>query len=69
MQAARDIMLDSREPKSEEDWCRIVNFWAANVHEDSAREAVRLLCLLFECPLERKYIDEIVTFQLQRRSN
>jgi hypothetical protein len=61
--AAKTMMLDGREPIDERDWELIVNFLAANVHPDVATAAVPLVCMLFDCPLRKQTIQDIVAFQ------
>lgn len=67
MQAAKDQMIDGREPESEEDWCRIVNFLAVNVARELAPEATVLCMKLYNCPLEERVIRGIVRLQLRAR--
>lgn len=63
--AAKEMMLDGREPKTEEDWCLCVNFWASNV-ANSQVEVCILLSKLFDCPLSREYVVEIAEYQARK---
>jgi hypothetical protein len=66
--AAQDIMLDGREPESENDWVLCVNFWAYNVDGDG-REAdfCKIMGKIFNCPLNDKDIEMIAAFQVEKK--
>ena len=59
-----ELMLDGRQPETEADWARLVNFWAANVHQDCAHAAVQLMCTIYDVPLTKAQVAAIVDFQL-----
>ena len=61
--AAKDAMLEGREPETEQDWAKIVNFMAANIHEGTRLPAIQLICKLYDIPLSEGYIENIVAFQ------
>ncbi len=64
---AKVIMLKGREPESEEDWARIVNFFAANISPTLAQAATSLMCKMYNVPLSEEYITKIVQFQLDHK--
>lgn len=61
--AARRAMIDGREPVSEDDWARCVNFWAANIDPAVGTAAIPLIAKILDCPLPRELILEIAEFQ------
>ena len=61
--AAKDAMLEGREPETEQDWAMVVNFMAANIHEDTRGPAVQLICKLYDIPLSEGYVENIIAFQ------
>lgn len=65
MDAAKQQMLDGREPQTRQDWMKVVNFFAANVDPRCAA-AVEIVCALFDVPLTRAQVAEIVEFQLSK---
>jgi hypothetical protein len=67
MSAAKNEMLDGREPNSREDWCKIVNFIAFNVDPKCALLAVPFICKLYDIPLDEDDIKEIVIYQVAAR--
>ena len=64
--AAKEHMLDGREPSNKQDWLLTVNFFAANIDKPLADSATKLICLILEVPLEENEIEEIVKFQMAR---
>ena len=69
MAAAKEMMLKGKEPVTNEDWARVVNFWAANAEPTMAYEATRFLCFLYDVPeAVMSQITEIVKFQLDQRN-
>lgn len=67
LKAAKEHMLDSREPESHEDWTLVMNFMALNVYGDCAEPACQLLAVIYGIPLTREEITEIVNFQLTQK--
>jgi hypothetical protein len=65
--AAREQMLDGREPESREDWVRIMNFLAFNVHPVAAVPTCRLMAKMYDMPLSEQEIEKIVAFQLAKK--
>ena len=61
---AKDIMLEGREPTTEQDWQSIVNFWAANIQKELAPSATKLMCKIYQVPIDEEFVDKIVEFQL-----
>ena len=64
LKAAKEHMLEGREPESREDWMLIMNFFAANVDSGSAEPACQLMCAIYDMPLSKVEVKEIVRFQL-----
>lgn len=67
MQSAKDIMLDGREPKTDNDWALIVNFWAANTLPSLAESLSLLMAKMYDCPLPDDYIKQIAKFQAKAK--
>ena len=67
MSAAKDMMLDGREPESHEDWALLMNFLAANVAAEAALPACHVISQIYSMPLSRSEVTAIVEFQLARR--
>lgn len=61
------IMLEGKEPVTQEDWIKCVNFWAANILPDFAHITCNLMGKIFSCPVSEKDIEEIVEFQLKAK--
>jgi hypothetical protein len=68
LEAAKDIMLDGREPETREDWAVVMNFFAANIQVEVALSACKLLVKIYHMPLSDDEVKEIVEFQLARRN-
>jgi hypothetical protein len=66
MKAAKDHMLDGREPASKEDWQLVVNFLAFNTHHEIVKVAMPVMKAIYKIPLSDEHIAEIVEFQLSR---
>ena len=62
-EAAKDTMLDGREPNSNADWAKIMNFVAYNVTREIAMSVCVLFAKMYGCPLENETIEAIVKFQ------
>jgi hypothetical protein len=67
-QAARDCYLEGREPSSTKDWQYCINFWAANIQSGLEESACILIAKIFDCPLKKKDIIEIVKFQVNAKA-
>jgi hypothetical protein len=67
MAAAKEQMLDGREPEGIDDWIKVVNFVAANIQAEVAESATLVFKTLFSIPLDDDMIKEIVAFQNERR--
>jgi hypothetical protein len=65
--AAIAMMLEGREPKTDEDWAKCVNFWAANIAKGLEESACHLLKRLFDCPLPDEDIEIIAKFQANKK--
>jgi hypothetical protein len=67
MTAAKVAMLNGREPVTNEDYQRIMNFIAANVIPNAMLSACQLMRVIYEMPITEKQVIEIVEFQLAER--
>lgn len=67
MKAGKRLMLDGREPSSEDDWVQLVNFLAANIAEGLEASACKLFKMLYKIPLTDDDIAEIAEFQRARK--
>jgi hypothetical protein len=61
---AKKQMLDGNEPTCTTDWMKIVNFVAFNTGAGVEKEVCFILKTLYDIPLSRKEIAEIVEFQI-----
>jgi hypothetical protein len=66
LEAAKEHMLDGRDPVTDKDWALAVNFIAANVHSEM-EEFMPLLMTILQCPLDEQQIVEITAFQAERK--
>lgn len=69
MAAAKEHMLNGNEPTSRDDYLRIVNFLAVNVHKDIAVPAIKLMKTMYDMPIQDSDIEQIVAFQQSRQDN
>jgi hypothetical protein len=67
IEAAKEHMLEGREPASEKDWALVMNFLAANTAEELAKPACRLMATLYDMPLTEEDVDAIVQYQIYYR--
>ena len=67
-QAAKDQMLNGRDPVSDDDWALCANFWAANIQSGLEVSAIPLMGLIMGCPLSKEYLVQIAQFQATRKS-
>jgi hypothetical protein len=66
-QAAKDAMLEGREPASVHDWMLCANYWAANVQKGLETSILPVLGLLFDCPVSREDLVVIAEYQAGRK--
>jgi len=64
---AKEVMLDGAVPKTQEDWCLVVNFWAKNIAYGLEESACILLAQIFEAPLHADLVAEIAKFQMEKK--
>lgn len=62
MAAAKDMMLEGREPVTERDWMLVTNFVASNVIKGVEAATCLLFKMLYEVPLTEDQIREIAAF-------
>lgn len=60
-------MLGGKEPISREDWYKVMNFVAVNVHESCAVECCKLIGVLYDIPMTGDEIQSVVEFQLSKK--
>lgn len=65
--AAKDRMLNGKEPKTPEDWMRVVNFFACNIADGLELPATELMCKILHVPLKPETIKYIVGEQIKLR--
>ena len=65
--AAKDFMLQGREPVNRQDWQLIVNFFAVNVASGMEEPCVQLVMKLYNHPLTEEDITKIVSYQVERK--
>lgn len=66
-QAAKDQMLDGREPVTDKDWQLCANFWAANIAAGLEVAATPLVGMIFDCPLGKETLIKIAEFQASKK--
>ena len=59
LDAAKDVMLEGKEPANATDWAMIVNFMALNIATGLEEPALKLLKHIFDIPLPDEYIEAI----------
>jgi len=64
--AAKQQMLDGREPETQQDWQLVVNFIAFNTDRRCCMVATKFICKLYDIPLDETQIEAIVKYQLER---
>ena len=62
-----DTMLRGRKPVTDKEWMLVVNCWAANIAKDMTSDAVRIMALLYNCPLDPEILELISAFQDDRK--
>ena len=69
LEDAKRLMIDGREPQSEDDWILIVNCLAYNFSPDFVSPVLKILKVLYDIPLSYEEIEKIVEFQQRNREN
>lgn len=67
MEAAKAQMLEGREPQSEDDWLRLANFIAFNVHPDIVHPVLKIFKAIYDIPLTEEQLTKVADYQLARR--
>lgn len=65
--AAKDVMLDGREPKSDEDRDLVMNFIARNADLEMVEPTCRFMNLIFDLKIPAEHVANIAKFQTERR--
>jgi len=68
LQHAKDLMLEGAEPETREDWEKVMNCLAFNIHPDVSASACKLLARIYRMPLQDWEIEEICQFQKIQRA-
>ena len=68
LEAAKRLMLDGKDPITEEDWARVVNCFAVNIAAGEEYPTIKLMKMLYEIPLSDEYIEQIVHFQSAQKA-
>jgi len=63
-EAAKEMMIDGRDPNTDEDWVLIVNFVAVNTAPGLENAVTGLMMTLLDCPLKSHTIEYIVANQI-----
>lgn len=63
LEQAKAVMIDGREPETEDDWSLILNCVAFNTPLGLEVEVCRLMALLYSIPLDTELVEEIARFQ------
>jgi hypothetical protein len=64
MEGAKKLVLDGKEPITDEEWKKTVSFWAVNIHHAVQPSGIILLCKIMECPLSENQILHICLEQM-----
>ncbi len=67
LQQAKDLMLEGRDPESEDDWILIVNCWGGNFIEGTEVSLCNILRLLLKVPLNEDQVTAIAEFQARKK--
>jgi len=67
MQAAQDIMLDGKTPTTPKDFALVMNFMASNMPAEVNEPGCQLMAVIFDMPLDKSEITEIVRFQNKQK--
>lgn len=67
MQYAMNSVLDGREPKTTEDWSKIVNYIAFNVETGKEAVVMAIMKALYSIPLTAEQIVAIIQFQIKEK--
>lgn len=62
-EAACEIMLAGRKPKTKDEWALCVNFWAANIDKSLRVIGTVLMAKIMSCPLTEADVRTIAEFQ------
>ena len=65
LQAAKEHMLEGRDPASNEEWAKVVNFVAFNVGAGIEQSICELFRMIFDIPLDEESVREIAEYQEQ----
>lgn len=63
--AGKDIMLEGKDPETENDWLMLVNFWAANIHSEVQPVAIQLMCKIYDAPVTDYQVEAICQYQAE----
>ena len=69
LQAAKEHMLEGRDPASNEEWTKVVNFVAFNVGAGTEQSICELFRMIFDIPLDEESVREIAEYQEQLKGD
>lgn len=61
--AAKELMLDNREPETVEDWVKVIAFFAANIEKSVRLVSCLLICDIYNMPLSGRQVKMIIDLQ------
>jgi hypothetical protein len=64
---SKEVMLDGRDPVTRDDWALIMNCLAANIMPDACESACEVMRILYDMPLTKEDVQQIVEFQIAHR--
>lgn len=67
LQAAKEQMLNGRDPVTDVDWFYVMNFFAVNIDTALALDACKLLRVVYDMSITEQDVERIVKFQLERK--
>lgn len=67
LEAAKEHMLQGREPASRYDWRLVLNFMAVNISAGLEVPACQLLANIYEMPFTPTEVEAIANFQAQQK--
>jgi len=69
LEAAKDITLGGKEPSTQTDWIKVINFFSVNLVPDKELQmtCIKILVSIFDIPVDNRTVGIIVDYQLQNR--
>jgi len=69
LEAAKEMMLQGKEPSTQTDWIKVINFFSVNLVPDKEFQmaCIKILVNILDIPVDNRTVDIIVDYQLQNR--